>query len=337
MSARPDHAVHGVVPGTYVRLLYEYLAQRGVDGERLLGEPPPAGDRYPVGRWRQMLETAAAHFNDPQLGLRLGQLITPAHLGVMGYVLIACGNLGAAMQRFQKYQRLVYDVNPFHYGVEKGSLQLEWGVEHGRPGALADECAITALVQFARNLTGREWPIESVHFVNPEPLDAEPYRRYFGREVCFAQSATRVRISLSYLALPLRQPDPALLDLLTRQADTLLAALPDSDDFEQSVRRCVARLMREGEPSLERVADELHLSTRTLHRRLEERATNFRALQEDTRRRVAEDHLRDPRLQLAEIAQLLGFSEQSAFTRAFTRWTGMSPGRFRRQLSQAVK
>lgn len=326
--------VRGMVPSTYVRLLYEYLERRGLDARRLLREPPPqpadrGTGRYPVARWRSLLERAAAALEDPLLGLKLGRSITPAHLGVIGYVLLACGNLGAALQRLEQYQRLVYDVNPMRYHAEGSSVVLEWGVEQGRPGPLADETAIAALVQMARDLSGKRFAPEQVSFVNPAPASLKPYRDWFGCPVRFGAASTTLRFPARYLALPLRQPDAALLALLQQQADALLAELPDSDDTEQSVRRCIVRLSREGEVSLQRIAAELHTTPRTLHRRLEQRGRNFRSLREDTRRRLAEDYLRDPRLRLAEIAQLLGYSEQSAFSRSFRRWTGETPRRWR--------
>jgi AraC-like DNA-binding protein len=326
--------LRGMVPSTYVRLLYEYLERQGQDARKLLREPPPhpadrGSGRYPVARWRALLERAAGALDDPQLGLRLGRSITPAHLGVIGYVLLACGNLGAALQRLEQYQRLVYDVNPMRTLAEGGSVVLEWGVEQGRPGPLADETAIAALVQMARDLSGRRFAPQEVSFVNPAPASLKPYRDWFGCPVRFGQPHTTLRFPAHYLALPLRQPDAALLALLERQADALLAELPGSDDYEQSVRRCIVRLSREGEVSLERIAAELHTTPRTLHRRLEARGRNFRGLREDTRRRLAEDYLRDPRLRLAEIAQLLGYSEQSAFSRSFRRWTGETPRQWR--------
>lgn len=326
--------LQGMVPSTYVRLLYEYLERRGLDGALLLKEPAPRAadrglDRYPVARWHELLEQAASVLNEPLLGLHLGRAITPAHLGVIGYVLLACGNLGAALQRLQQYQRLVYDVNPMHYRLEGNSAVLEWGVEAGRPGPLVDEAAIAALVQMARDLSGKSFAPEQVCFVNDAPPALKPYRDWFGCPVKFEQPRTVLRFPLRYLSLPLRQPDAALLALLERQAGALLNELPDQDDYAQSVRRCIARLSREGEVTLERVAAELHTTPRTLHRRLEQGGQNFRGLREDTHRRLAEDYLRDPRLRLAEIAQLLGFSEQSAFSRSFRRWTGQTPKKWR--------
>ncbi|RJF87431.1 AraC family transcriptional regulator [Oleomonas cavernae] len=335
MIGPSDENLRGVVPSSYVSLLFDYLERQGHIAHAILGEGrPKALGRHPVTRWRAMLERAAAHLRDPLLGLHLGRTITPAYFGVMGYVLLACPNVAAAFLRFQQYQRLLYDVNPMHYAMEADTVMLEWGVEAGRPGPLVDECAITALVQLLRDITDRRANPLEVRFVNPPPADPKPYREYFGCPVHFAQAATAVRYPAKIMALPLRGPDPALLDVLERQADALLDELPRPDDFEQGVRRCIARLAREGEPSLERVANELHCSTRTLHRRLEQRGGSFRGLVDDTRRRLADDYLTDPRLQLAEIAQLLGYSEQSAFTRAYRRWTGRTP-KATRQLATA--
>lgn len=337
---RPAETAHGVVPGSYVRLLYEYLDALGVDAARLLGEPAPQPDRptpgrYPVERWCRHLATAAGHLRDPDLGLHLGQTVTPRHFGVIGYVLLACGTLGAALTRLHHYQRLVYDVSPMRFTAQGAHVTLEWGTENGRPGRLADETAITALVQFARDVTGTTTTMDAVHFVNAPPASLEPYRRYFGGEVLFEQDATRVRLPLSLLAKPLRQPDAALLTLLEQQAQSLLADLPEAGDLEQAVRRAVASLAREGEISLERVAASLHTSPRTLHRRLEALSLGFRALRDDTRRRLAEQHLADRGIGIAEVALLLGYSEQSAFTRAFGRWTGQTPLAFRKATDRA--
>lgn len=333
--------VRGEIPVTYVRLLFDYLQQRGVDARTLLGEAAPDAcdrgfGRYPASRWRFLLETAAAHLNDALLGLHLGQTITPAHFGIMGYVLFASADLAAAMARMEQYQRLIYDVNPMRRFIVADTVALSWGIEHGKPGPLVDECAIAALVQFARHITGERVSPASISFVNAAPDDVHPYIQFFGCPVHFNQPETVVRFPLTVLSLPLRQPDPALVSVLEKQAEALLAALPDIDDFEQKVRRCIANLVCEGEPNLERVAGELRLSSRTLRRRLEERGHRFRELRDDTLHRLAVSYLADPRLTLSEIALLLGYSEQSAFGRSFQRWAGCSPGSYRRQLLEEM-
>lgn len=333
--------VRGEVPSTYVRLLFDFLQQRGIDAEKLLGETPPdprggGRSRYSAQQWCVLLDKAARHLGDPLLGLRLGQTIMPAHFGVMGYVLLASANVGAALKRVERYQRLMYDISPMRYSIEDDMVALTWGDERGRPGPLADECGIAALVQFARDITGQHLSPVQVCFVNAAPADISAYMQFFGCPVRFACSETVVQFPISILGLPLRQPDAILVGLLERQAEALLAELPDIDDFEQKVRRHIASLLQEGEPSLERVAGEMNISPRTLRRRLEERGHRFRELRDDTLCRLAVAYLADSRLTLSEIALLLGFSEQSAFGRSFLRWTGSSPGTYRRRLMDSA-
>jgi AraC-like DNA-binding protein len=89
--------------------------------------------------------------------------------------------------------------------------------------------------------------------------------------------------------------------------------------------------MRDGEPSAEATAAAMHITSRTLHRRLANEGTNFRLLLQQTRHQLAQQYLQDSRLQLVEVAQLLGYSEQSALSRAFKDWSGQTPAQYRRQ------
>jgi AraC-like DNA-binding protein len=122
---------------------------------------------------------------------------------------------------------------------------------------------------------------------------------------------------------------------MDRQAEALLqdaAQLPAAVD---GWRRTLVPLIREGRTTLAELARAHHTSPRSLQRRLADQGTSFQALLDDTRRHLAEAHLKEGRLDLAEIALLLGYSEQSAFTRAFRAWTGLPPAQWRRALSRA--
>ena len=330
----------GSVPASYVRLLFEYLAAQQIDAQQLLDEMLPAmpsviaGQHagYPAQRWRSMLELAARHLQDPVLGLHLGARITPAHLGPLGYVLRVSSSVGVAMARYICYQRLVHDVSPVHSYQDGQQLILEWGSDSRAIGLLANQCGLAALVQFARDLI--EPDMESVarplavHFVEPQPDDVLPYTQLFGCPVLFQQSATRIMFASSLLELPLRRADPALAAMLEQQVQTMLLALPQQDAFAKELRQAILRRLVQAEPALDLIAQDLHLSGRTLRRRLAQAGWSFRSLLDDTRWRLAQDYLRDGSLALSEIALLLGYSEQSAFCRAFLRWSGTTPKRY---------
>lgn len=328
--------MQGHVSTTYVRLLFEFLERRGLVASEVLGEAVPPSDnsgglsRFPVTRWAALLDRADRAVGEPALGLQVGALIAPSHFGLLGYLTLCCANLGDALQRMREYERLVYDVNVSRISLEPEGARLEWGEEMGRPGQLVDECAIAALVAYARNITDRSnaAPLE-VRFINSRPRRVEPYESFFGCPVVFDAGTTVVRLPLAYLNQRLRQPDSSLQALLDAQAREHLARLPPRDDFEARLREAIVSLLREGEVSLKASAHRLHVSERTLQRRLDASQTTFQQVLDRTRRQLAESYLLDSRLKLAEVAQLLGYADQAAFTRGFARWNGVPPGRWR--------
>lgn len=329
--------LRGSVPSSYVLLLYDYLSTQGHDATALLGQGPPAQSdtpaRYPITDWKALLEQAARALHDPLLGLHLGLHITPAHFGLMGYVLLACPSLGAALQRLREFERLFYDVSPLQVHTSADGLTLEWGTENGRPGAQVDEAAIMSLVQLARNITGHpSLPPQRIDFVNAASGPAADYEAAFGCPVRFSQTATRVLVPLAWLGLPLRQPDPHLLALLREQAAEQLRRLPPRGALSARIREAIPALLQSGCADADTVAAQLHLSTRSLHRQLAREGLRFRAIRDECLHQLACDYLADWRIQLSEIAQLLGYSEQSAFTRAFRRWNGTSPLSYRNAL-----
>jgi len=334
-------AVQGMVPQTFLTVLANHLSQQGIAPRTVL--PPEALDasahhlgRVPAEVFCQALLCAAEHLNDPLLGLHLGQHFQPSHLGALGYVLLACDNLGAALQRIQRYHRLLNDINPIQHHVEGDCLVLQWGVSEGKPGALFDETGITAIVQFARMLSGQSThpvAVRAVDFVNPPPAPAAQavFHAYFGCPVRWGQPVTRLVIPMSLLQTPLHQPDPVLRGLLEAQVEAALARLPEPGDLVELTRRAVRQLAPQGMPELARVAAELGVSPKGLYRRLAEQGQHFRRLRDGALKELAELHLADPRLTLAEVSALLGYTEQSAFSRAFKRWSGISPLQWRQR------
>ncbi len=324
------------IPASFALALYEYLDAKELDSDALLSHARPPTDialnaDLPIDDWRKLLECASGHLNDPLLGLHLGQTLSLRHVGVLGYVIMASRNLGEALNRLERYQRLVYDVTPMEIRANGSSVELVWDAEHGRPGPLVDETAITALVHLCRGLTRPEVSPAYVSFINPTPAVIDEYTEFFGCLVEFAQKDTVVRLDMQTLLEPLRTADPAMLTILEEQADTLLARLPDQSPLIDEVRRRIGRLLPEASPEIAPVAKGMGLSVRTLQRQLMLAGTSFLKEVAAVRQEIAERYLRETRLGLVDIALLLGYSEHSAFTRSFIRWTGMTPQAFRSQ------
>ncbi len=323
-----------VVPTTYTQLLYDYVEAQGHRPEDLLGEPWPQPDAdgvsgVDVERWAAMLARAEDRLGDPLLGLHLGASITVRHLGILGTVLLACDNLAAALQKFDRYQRLIFDVTPMLRRAGDGYVDLVWDNRAYQPARLVEETGFAVLIQFCRSLVRGSVQPRLVEFALEGPGERAAYEAFFGCEVRFGCPEPRIRLGNELFAMPLKSPDLALVEVLEQHANRLLSQLPQQQEIVEQVRRAIADRLREGEPDIEQVSAKLGLSSRTLQKRLQKAGTGFRDETQLVRRSLAMSYLQDPRLQIVEIALLLGYSEQSAFTRAFREWTGRPPGQMR--------
>ncbi|MCG8317012.1 MAG: AraC family transcriptional regulator [Pseudomonadales bacterium] len=334
MAAKALH--QRVVPETYARLLDDYLVAHSLKPEDVLGEhwaaSSPQDDGIDIDDWHRALEKASSELSDPLLGLHLGQTITAQHLGIVGALLMACGTVGLALQRLQRYQRLIFDATPIILKAGEGWVEILWDVEEYQPGHLVAMTGYTVLVEFARSLIRGEANPLSVRFAHPPTGDVKEYESFFGCPVYFNCCDPGLRFPQDYLARPLKSPDPALIALLERHADERLAQLPQQDEVIDKLRKTLAYSLREGEPNIDAISSKLSFSSRTLQRRLREAGTSFRRELNLVRNELAQSYLGDPKLQVVDIALLLGYSEHSAFTRAFREWNGQSPREVREQL-----
>lgn len=316
------------VSGALTGMLKDYVQAEGLATPQYITKLShySPDTRIPFHEWVELLETVAAIKPQAATGLAIGQHIAPRHAGVMGYIGLSCDTLGEALLRFDRYQRLVYDGNPTSMSVQEDVVSLHWGTEHGLTGQLADETAIAAFATVVRQLVQKPLTPIAVNFVNPPPADIAPYQTFFGCPVTFGGLSTYVTFPARYLSYPIQHSDPGLRQLLESQAESLLRALPSTGEFTQALRTAVVRSLHDGNPSLDVVASRLAMSARTLQRRLHENNLNFQKLSDRIRAELAQGYLMDGSLSLTEIALLLGYSEQSAFNRAFKRWTGKTPG-----------
>jgi AraC-like DNA-binding protein len=199
----------------------------------------------------------------------------------------------------------------------------------GVPRQISEYVLGCVLVVF-RQATGLDWRPLEVRFPHQEPADTSEHRRLFRAPLRFGCYRSELVIPRNLLDAPLLRADPALQSLVEMQVKGLMKNVPRAEAAIDSIRRLLGEELCDGEPTLGLLAARLHMSARTLHRRLSTENTTFRRVVSEVRRELAERHLREGKLAVAEIAFLLGFSEASAFHRAFKRWTGLSPHAYRR-------
>jgi AraC-like DNA-binding protein len=187
------------------------------------------------------------------------------------------------------------------------------------------------MMRVGRALTGVDWSPREVHFEHAEPEDTSEHARIFRAAVHFGCPLTRLVFDASLLELPVVGADPQLGSLLERQAEELLAGSRRDGAFAGRVRQLIKEGLPGGEARVDAACRRLGVSPRTLQRKLREEGTSFQALLEESQRALAEFYLREPGVAICEVSYLTGFSQPSAFHRAFRRWTGLTPKEFRRE------
>lgn len=323
------------VTGAWAQLLTDWLDMENLPAPQLraiLDSRTPA-DVVPLTLWRSLLRQAIA-LRPERLapGLEIGALIQPRHVGMLGYLILTCRTLGEAMLAYQRYESLFYGQDIVEV-VQSGDRVLARWPGKDSTGELADSVAIAALISFLRRqVTEPPTPTQvSFAFKAPSEKSRDRFTAFFGCPVRFDQPYTCVAFPASVMGIALPHSDPSMRSLLDRQAQAMLLALPDSDNFDRAMQQAMVRLMPEAKATLVHLAAELHISVRTLQRRLAERHLTWRELLDRTREQLARHYLSDESLTLAEIALLLGFSEHSAFSRAYRQWTGTTPARARKR------
>jgi len=330
-----ERAKANTVSVAYLHALFDYTRSQGLadsvllDGLRLQLQDRDA--RLSEAAAAELFDRAAALLGDAALGLHAGERIRPGHYGVLGYMAMNCATLGQTIDYLRRYQALVIDLGEVGVTASGNSVVFAWAPDEERPLRQLAEFNWAALISFMRWISGREGAPLWIEFNYPAPAQLAEHRRLFACELRFDQPCYRLALPLEWLRAPLIQPDAAMREAMLRLAEQQLLALPRGDGLLPRARSLIARRLSEGPLELAWVARQLAVSPRTLQRALQDEGQSFSGLVDEVRRQLAERLLGDPGLGVVDLAFLLGFSEQSAFQRAFKRWTGATPGAYRRR------
>jgi len=303
------------------------LAEIGLAPALLVDPEARVPHRLAIALW----EAAIDRTGDDAFGLHVAEATDVGVFDVQSYAFASSPTLGAGLQRIASYQRLNHDAARVVVDRE-GDLVF---VRHRLPAGLAlpravAEFVIGTLVVAARASTRGAVEIREVRFAHAEPTDVTEHRRVLAAPLRFAAGENAIVLPAAALDLPHERADPRLLGVLDRHAHDLLQRLPDATTTTERVRAVLATELPGGNPSAEHVAELLHMSVRTLSRRLADEGTSHKDVLDALRLDLAIRHLEAGELAIGEIAFLLGFSEASAFHRAFRRWTGKTPNEARR-------
>lgn len=338
-------ALASSVSVAYLQGLLDYLERHGVASAALLERAQLSpqllaqrDQRIAASTYLELLGLGVQLSGDDCLGLHLGEAVRPGYYGVLGYLIMSCATLADALHRQARYAALVGNLGRVELADEPPREGLEPQVAHSWQPLLAQqqrqlsEETLAAWVTFGHWISGLDVPPSEVRFQHAAPADTREHQRIFRCPVLFGQADNALVFPKRLLSTPLGQADAQVRLMLDAYADRLLGEIQQGHSVLDRARLELARQLPEAGADLGLIAARLALSPRTLQRRLREAGLSFNQLVDETRQQLVLHYLRDPALELAEIAFLVGFSEPGSLARAFRRWTGQSPGEYRRHL-----
>jgi AraC-like DNA-binding protein len=277
---------------------------------------------------RCVARTGCRHF-----GLLVGQRSGLSSLGLVGYLVQHSADVESALRGLVRNFQFHTQGGLPTLATGPGSAMLGFAIYQPEVEA-ADQIvdgAIAIEFNVMRELCGPDWKPTAVLFAHRKPDDVRPFRQFFRAPLSFDAEQSALVFPSHWLGRRVAGGDPGLRQLLQAQIDRGRAGDGHADDFPEQVRRVLCEALLSGQSSTEQVAALFGMHGRTLNRRLEASGTSLRELVEEGRYTLARQMLEHSRKDMSEIASVLGYSESSAFTRAFRRWSGRTPHLWRKE------
>ena len=279
---------------------------------------------------RGLSNDVAEQLSDPGFAVALAAAVPKGSYGVAEFLIRSSPTHRSASENLVRFSGLLGRHQTFTFVETENEAQL-----HNSPtvaptclGRYLNEYATKVIVDSLKSMA--DVPLTRVWFINPPPASIDHLVAAFGtKKLAFDQPTNGHAMARSELEREVKGSDSALFGFLEEHAIAALASRPKGDDLIDRLRELIREAVERGEPSIERLAMRLQLSARTLQRRLAEKGTSFQEVLDGARFDLARAFLREARLELTEIAYLLGYSELRAFDRAFKRWSGLTPGEYR--------
>ena len=327
----------GTTIATANRILLRMLEQYGIDPLPLFkkADIDPAAlsksmERIPwkqaVKIWKDISEKV-----DPDFGLSASQAWEPSDFHALGCAFMSSRTLHDALNRIVRFNSLVNDVVAYSLVEVNENTVLSYTAKddiHDEP-AILEDTRWALVLDACRRIYGEELnPLEVTFWHDAPSYAIEKFTEYYRCPVRFGEKKACMTFSTEvlYKALPAANHELALT--LDRTLNNYILKLQQEDITARTIS-VICEILPSGNVTNEMVADALHMSPRSLQRKLADVDTTFRNLVEQVRQELAKSYLTDKSYNLIEITYMLGFSSQSSFSRAFKRWTGMTPQDFR--------
>jgi len=289
-----------------------------------------------VHRYEAILSHISEALNDPQLGFHHGQQFEAGRWGVLGMIAATSQSFQAAIEAQYRFQSLSGNMGAPLQSCEGDITVLQWVPAYNCSYHLAEQ-VVTGLVSLARELTNEiDYAPNAVHFTHHCHGKNTAYTGYFKCPVYFNSTFNGLEIDNELLQVPLRKSDAETHKVLIDHASSLLEEQTFTSPLEV-IKDYVVKTLPSHVPDIEEVSKYLNLSVRSTQRKLNEYGTSYSQVLDAIRKELALTYLRQTQNSVLYVSERLGFSEQSAFQRAFKRWTGNTPKRYRSAMLEERK
>ncbi|HEY8616559.1 AraC family transcriptional regulator [Phenylobacterium sp.] len=325
-----------------VRGLFKFAVARGAEPRALAAacgldlaglEDPDA--RVPFDAYVRLMRAAKAETRDPALALRYAQHVDFSEISVVGLLSNASRDMAEALAQMNRYGRIAVEVDGVDAGMDRFAMQREadgvWLIDRRQNPNLFPELTETTFGRMAwgPRQFGVTGFVQAVQVTHPDPGYAEAYQEIFAAPVTFGAPRNALRLNPAFEHHKVAALPQYVFGVLSDRAQALLKRLESADTLRGRVEALLMPVLHRGDVNMDEVAARLGVSRQTLFRKLKAEGVTFERLYDELRHKLALHYLANPKVSVNETAYLVGFSEPAAFSRAFKRWTGLSPKAYR--------
>ncbi len=327
---------------SFIMQMVRYLSSVGTDIEAFLENTGimasydiSPDERISIRQFYDIQEKALNVTQDPHFGLHLGEYTVPGSWSILGYLLMNCSTLSEAIERLCRYHEVLGNAIQIKTSTGKTQTMLLFKIRMPDSKNIRHcyDAATSSVVCMMKSITGAPVPLKKVTMEHDGTDDILEYERIFGCPVRFGQTSTALVFDTEILDTPVVMHNPGLLKVFEAHANDIRATLNSKQFYTKKVNYLIMEHLPSGTPAIGNIATELFVSVRTLQQKLAEEGTSFRHLLESVRKELAINFLKDRDYSIDDITWMTGFSEPSVFRKSFKKWTGISPGEYRNQLT----
>lgn len=278
-----------------------------------------------------IFEAAAEYANDDYIGLKVGENFLARHWGRLGYLIMSGENGMEGIQYIQRFATIVTNALEMKWITDSETLSCEFSLQDSRVSRHVVDYFVSSSLALSRATSNDQTRYLSVRFQHDGGPTPPFYDEFLQTSCYFNQPCNQITVDIDGLRQVSAFRDPRLKKILEDHANQVLESLAVSDELVEKVQRYIVEALPQGAPSLKQTCEHIGQTERSFQRALAKQGINYQEMVDDLRMRMALEYIRND-YNFLDIAMMLGYSEQSAFHRAFKRWTGMPPSRYRRSL-----